>query len=52
MLTDMQFGWPMDYAVKKNAEHQPTYMYQFNYQSYSDWVPRWMGKLNSDWVPK
>ena len=44
MLTDMQYGWPMDYVVKKNAEEQDTFMYQFNYQSYSDYVPRWMGK--------
>ena len=44
LLTDLNYGVAMDEVLKLNAREQPTYMYQFNYKSWTDWRPKWMGE--------
>ena len=43
MITDLNYGVGMDRIVKQQAEWAPTYMYVFNWKSWNDWLPWYMG---------
>ncbi|KAI0239442.1 Neuroligin-4, X-linked [Lamellibrachia satsuma] len=51
MLTDLQVGVGMDQVIKMQSLYEPTYVYQFNYKSWNDWLPRWMGVSYSAALP-
>ncbi|ELU03558.1 hypothetical protein CAPTEDRAFT_225804 [Capitella teleta] len=53
MITDLQYGTGMDYVAKQQSQsgREPVWMYDFNYKSWTDWLPNWMGVSHSAAVP-
>ncbi|XP_063446000.1 cholinesterase 1-like [Mytilus trossulus] len=43
MMTDYMFGTGLDEVVKGQAKHNKTYVYNFNYYSWNDYLPPWRG---------
>lgn len=46
MMTDYMFGTGLDEVVKGQAKHNKTYVYNFNYYSWNDYLPPWRGIYN------
>ena len=42
-FTDVEVGIGVDSVVKQQSETSTTWMYQFNYNSWNNWLPDWMG---------
>ena len=42
-MTDIEVGRAMDRALRYGIEHTSQWMYQFNYNSWNNWLPDWMG---------
>ena len=47
LISDLDYGAGMDYVVKQQCEYEDAYFYEFNYKSWNDWSPKWMGKTSS-----
>ena len=47
LISDLDYGAGMDYVVKQQCEYEDAYFYEFNYKSWNDWSPKWMGKPSS-----
>ena len=47
MISDLDFGAGMDFVVKQQCVYEDAYFYEFNYKSWNDWAPKWMGKKNN-----
>ncbi len=45
-MTDYEFGVGIDTVAKQNQEKENTYMYSFEYKSWNDYLPHWMGELS------
>ena len=43
LMTDLEVGRAMDRVLKWGIEHSPQWMYQFNFNSWNNWLPDWMG---------
>ena len=43
MMTDYMFGTGMDEVVKGHAAYNKTYVYNFNYYSWNNYLPPWRG---------
>ena len=45
LWTDIEVGRSMDRALRYGTEGEaPQWMYQFNYNSWNNWLPDWMGE--------
>ena len=44
LVTDYEFGVGIDTVAKQNQEKENTYVYSFEYKSWNDYLPHWMGK--------
>lgn len=53
MMTDLEYGVGMNYLIRQHSASgkEPVWMYVFDYKSWSDWLPYWMGVSHSAAVP-
>ena len=47
MMTDYMFGTGLDEVVKSHAMYNFTYVYNFAYYSWNDYLPPWRGNYIS-----
>ena len=51
MMTDYMFGTGLDEVVKSHAMYNTTYVYNFGYYSWNDYLPPWRGICHSYFQP-
>ncbi len=44
LVTDYEFGVGIDTVAKQNQQQENTYFYSFEYKSWNDYLPHWMGE--------
>lgn len=47
MVTDLNYGIGMDRIVKQQSDFSNTFMYVFNWKSWNDWLPWYLGVSHS-----
>lgn len=43
LMTDLDVGIGMDEVLKIQSQHEAQWMYQFNFNSWNNWLPDYMG---------
>ncbi len=50
MVTDYGYGTGMDTVIKQHAEYESSYMYVFEYKSWTDELPWCYGQLTCQYL--